>query len=162
PSGTSADDIQQEIILKTDHPKAGDKNESNVVHLEVKTGDSDVSVTADSVKEAVDKLKVQIKLLMAKLTPEQREKTKSALDHAVKALEGQLKKQPKDGEVRLYQLEKVKPDHELRLEVRGGKDVKELIGKAGVGQEIRHVNVIERRVDTKGDKNQSPETKAKI
>src|SRR5262249_45056454 len=154
---------QQEIILKTDHPKAGEKNASNLVHVEIKTDDSEVSVTADSVKVAIAKLKEQIKTLQAKLTPDQREKTKSALEHAVKALEGQLKKAPKDGELRGYKLEKGKPDHQLRLEVRGGKDAKaELIDKAGVGQEIRHVNVIERRVDTKSDKNQSPETKAKI
>jgi beta-lactamase regulating signal transducer with metallopeptidase domain len=139
-----------------------DSEHPNVVHLEVKTDDSSVSVTAESVKEAIAKLKEQINALAAKSSPSDREKAKKALDRVVKELESQLTKQSKSGERRVYRVEKGKPENQVELKVLDGKELKHIVGKAELGPGMKQINLIEKRVEHSADKDLSPETKAKI
>jgi beta-lactamase regulating signal transducer with metallopeptidase domain len=127
-----------DLVLNVEAEAVGvqDSDHPNVVHLEVKTDDSSVSVTADSMKEAIAKLKEQIKMLMAKSSPAEREKAKKAMDRVLKDLEEQIAKQGKSGEHGAFTIEK--------------------------GPAIRHLNLIEKRVEHSGRKELSPEAKAEI
>jgi hypothetical protein len=78
-------------LLQKGSDKDGDGKHE--VHLELKTDGSAFVIEADSIKEAIDKLNDQIKLLAKKSPPSVQDKKKAeALDKAVKALADSVKK----------------------------------------------------------------------
>jgi hypothetical protein len=157
---TSAGD---DVILTVDDPIVTQHSEKpEVVHLEVKTDDSSVSVTADSLKVALAKLKEQINAITAKLSPSDREKAKKALERVVKELQTELTKQAKSGAHRSLKVEKGKPEVHLRIEKLGDKDLHTVVGKAEVGPVTEHTKVLEYHFRRLQDAKVSPETKAKI
>jgi len=83
-----------------------DTKDPTSVRLEIKTDDSSVAVTADSMEQALAKLKDQIKSLVAKLPRSDQDKTKIALERVVQELESQIKA-TKGGQPRVVTLNRV-------------------------------------------------------
>jgi len=101
-------DVHGDVVKSADGQTltAQDTKDPTSVRLEIKTDDSSVAVTADSMEQALAKLKDQIKALVAKLPPTDQDKTKKALQRVVQELESQIKA-TKGGQPRVVTLHRV-------------------------------------------------------
>ncbi|MFI5461556.1 MAG: M56 family metallopeptidase [Isosphaerales bacterium] len=130
-----------------------------VVHLEIKTDNASVAVTADSLEQAIEKLKEQIKALVEKSSRTDQRAKMIALQRAFKELENQIEKS-KGGEARDVKNDKGKPELLLRMaQVRVAEGAKiEAALKADIDKQLADI-VTEQVIR---DAKITPETKAEI
>jgi len=138
---------------------AQDSKQPRVVHLELKTDNSSFAVTADSLEQAIGKLKEQIAVLAKHSSPADQEKAKKALELVVKELENHVKK-TKGGESRDVKNDKGKPELLLRIaQVRVAEGAKiEAALKADIDKQVADILTEQVIRDAKI----TPETKAEI
>jgi beta-lactamase regulating signal transducer with metallopeptidase domain len=145
--------VLEDVIINTDDLKSADGQGSKVnqvVRLNIKTDDSSINVTAGSMKEALERLKEQIKILSEKASPSEREKVKKALENVYKQLENQHK-DLKVGKSGVLKLEKaLKP---VQLHIRSLDDKADKNAARGSKAEIEkaraRVEAIRKDVEAK-------------